>query len=110
MTKTIHTVIIQIDPPRGDFPGRTAEGRYTHQRVAFRPIRTVDRVEPYPTVTDVDLQPIATVLQLVAPAWPRRRLLGDNRLTPIKAAGAFNGLPRPKLRSTMPVILGRRPK
>jgi hypothetical protein len=31
MTKTIHTVIIQIDPPRGDFPGRTAEGRYTHE-------------------------------------------------------------------------------
>jgi hypothetical protein len=27
---TIHDCCVQIEPPLGDFPGRTAEGRFTH--------------------------------------------------------------------------------
>src|SRR5262245_27745194 len=52
-----------------------------NQRVAFRPISAVDRVEPHATIANMDLQPIAVVLQLVRPAWPCRRLLGDDRTT-----------------------------
>jgi hypothetical protein len=44
-----------------------------NQRVALRPIRSVHGVEPPPLVTDVNLQPIAVVLELVRPAWAARR-------------------------------------
>jgi hypothetical protein len=30
-SKTIHDCVVQIDAPHGDFPGRTAEGRFTFE-------------------------------------------------------------------------------
>jgi|SoiMethySBSTD1v2_1073268.scaffolds.fasta_scaffold116538_3 hypothetical protein len=52
------------------------------------------------------LHPIAVMFQFVRPARPAGRLFGDDWLTRImKAAGAFNGLPR-KLRDNMPGIYG----
>jgi hypothetical protein len=48
----------------------------------------------------MDLQPIAIMLQLMRPTRTGWRFLGDSRL---KAAGAFNGLPR-ELRNTMQAI------
>jgi hypothetical protein len=51
-----------------------------NQRVALRPIRTIDCVEPHPAIPDMDLQPIAVMLQLVRPARSTWRLLGDDWL------------------------------
>ena len=51
------------------------------QRIALRPISAVHRIEPHPSIADVDLQPIAVVLQLMRPARPGRGLDGDYRLT-----------------------------
>jgi hypothetical protein len=49
------------------------------------------------------LKPIAIMLQLVRPAWPRGRPLGDDWLTRMyEAAGALIGLPR-ELRHNMAV-------
>jgi hypothetical protein len=42
--------------------------RIDDQRIALGPIRAIDRVEPHPTIADMDLQPVAVVLQLVRPA------------------------------------------
>jgi hypothetical protein len=39
-------------------------------QIALRPVGSVDRVEP--TITDVDLQPIAVMLLLVRRTWPAR--------------------------------------
>jgi hypothetical protein len=55
-------------------------GRFDDQRVAFRPVRTVDRVETHPFVAHVDLQAISMVLQLMRLAWPGWGLLGDDWL------------------------------
>src|SRR5262245_18208444 len=49
-------------------------------RVALRPVRAVDCVEPHPSVSNMDLQPIAVVLQLMRPAWSSWRLLGNDWL------------------------------
>src|SRR5262249_23625988 len=60
---------------------RTKPSRFLHDtRIAFGPIISVHRVETHPTIADVNLQPIAVMLQLVRPARPRRRLLGDDWL------------------------------
>jgi hypothetical protein len=56
-------------------------GGFGDQRITFRPIRTVDRVEPHPAIADVDLQPITVMLQLVCPARAARRLSDDDWLT-----------------------------
>jgi len=47
---------------------------FDNARIAFRPIGSGDRVEPHPTITDMDLQPIAVMLQLMRPAGTARRL------------------------------------
>jgi hypothetical protein len=55
--------------------------RFLHDKgIATAPIVTIDRVEPHPPLTNMDLQPVAIMLQLVRPARPARRLLGDDWL------------------------------
>jgi hypothetical protein len=50
----------------------------------------VHGVEPHTGIADVDLQPIAVVLQLVRPAWTSWRLADDYRAAGwIKEAGAL---------------------
>jgi len=44
----------------------------------FRPVGPVHGVEPYPAIADMDLQPVAVMLQLVHPARPGGGLLGDD--------------------------------
>ena len=63
--------------------GRALNPRHVldDQRVALRPIRAIHCVEAHPAITNVDLQPIAIVLQLMRPARPRGWLGGDARLT-----------------------------
>ena len=51
-----------------------------NQRIAFRPVGSVHGVEAHPAIPDMDLQPVAVMLQLVRPARSRWGLLGDNRL------------------------------
>jgi hypothetical protein len=46
-------------------------------RVALGPVRAVDRVEPNASIADMDLQPIAIVLQLMRPTGATRRLRHD---------------------------------
>ena len=45
-------------------------------------------IEPHPTIADVDLQPIAVVLQLVHPARTSWGLLGDDWLARMNENGA----------------------
>ena len=44
----------------------------------FRPVGPVHGVEPYPAIADMDLQPVAVMLQLVHPARPGGWLFGDD--------------------------------
>src|SRR5262245_2701439 len=61
---------------------RTEPNRLLHNTwIAFGPIVSVHRVETHATVTDVDLQPIAVMLQLVRPTRTGGRRLSDSRLT-----------------------------
>src|SRR6516162_975650 len=48
-------------------------------RVAIRPIAGIHCVEPHPPISDMDLQPVAVMLQFMRPAGARRGLLGDGR-------------------------------
>ena len=49
-------------------------------------------VEPHTGIADVDLQPIAVVLQLVRPAWTSWRLADDYRAAGwIKGGGSADG-------------------
>ena len=56
-------------------------------RVALGPVGGVHGVEAHPPVADVDLQPIAVVLELVRPAGTARRLLGDGRTARMDEGG-----------------------
>src|SRR5262245_15973097 len=58
-----------------------ASCRISDQRIAFRAICSVDRIEPYPAIPNMDLEPVAIMLHFVRSARPLRRLLGDDRLT-----------------------------
>jgi hypothetical protein len=62
-------------------------GGLDDQRVAFRPVRTVDRIETHPSIADADLQSVAVMLQLMRPAWPGWGLLGDDWLTRMNESG-----------------------
>src|SRR5262245_22804334 len=44
--------------------------RLDNPGITLRPVRAVDRVETHPSITDMDLQPVAIMLQFVRPAWP----------------------------------------
>src|SRR5262245_33290647 len=55
--------------------------RLGHERIAFRPVCTIDGEETNPTISDMDLQPIAVMFQLMRPARAGWRLLGDDWLT-----------------------------
>jgi len=47
----------------------------------------VHRIEPHATIADMNLQPIAAVLQLMRPAWTGWRLSGDNRTARMNESG-----------------------
>ena len=67
-----------------------ARGILHNAGIAFGPIGPVHGVEPHTGIADVDLQPIAVVLQLVRPAWTSWRLADDYRAAGwIKEAGAL---------------------
>jgi len=60
----------------------TESRRFLHDtRITLRPIISVHRVELYPAIADMDLQPIAVMLQLVRPPRTGWRFLRDSRLT-----------------------------
>ena len=70
-------------------------GIFKNERVTFRPICRIHRIEPHPPIADVDLQPVAVVLQFMHPTGTARRVLSHvGRQGWMKAAGAFLGLPR----------------
>src|SRR5262249_49613173 len=56
--------------------------RFLHDTgIAFGPIISVHREQSHTTVTDMDLQPIAVMLQLMRPTRTGWWLLGNSRLT-----------------------------
>jgi hypothetical protein len=57
------------------------------QGIAVAPIVSIDRVELHPTIADMDLQPIAVMLQLVRPACSSWGLLGDDWLARMDESG-----------------------
>ena len=61
---------------RVDFDPR---GFLHNARIAFRPVGSVHCEQSHPTIADMDLQPIAVMLQLMRPARPGWGLLGDSR-------------------------------
>jgi hypothetical protein len=74
------------------------------QGVALGPVRAVDRVEPNASIADMDLQPIAIVLQLMRPTGATRRLRHDYGTAGMnESSGALIDLPR-ELRDNMPPI------
>ena len=58
-----------------------------NQRIAFRPVGSVHGVEPHPAIPDMDLQPVAVMLQLMRPARSRWGLLGDDWLARMNEGG-----------------------
>src|SRR4029453_13706877 len=68
--------------------GHIESRRFLHdQRIAVAPVVSIDRVEPHPTVADVDLQPVPVVLQLMRPTRSGGRLLGDDWLARMNESG-----------------------
>jgi hypothetical protein len=59
----------------------------TMRGVALGPIRGVHGVEVHPPVADMDLQPVAIVLEFMHPALAMRRLLGDSRTAGMDESG-----------------------
>jgi hypothetical protein len=57
------------------------------QRVALRPVSAVDCVEAHPPIANMDLEPIAVMLQFVRPTRPGGWLLGDDWLTRMNESG-----------------------
>jgi len=49
--------------------------------IALGPVGAVHRVEPHATAADMDLMPVAVMLELVRPTGASWGLLGDGRLT-----------------------------
>jgi len=58
-----------------------------NQRVALRPIRPVDRLEPHASVPNVNLETVSIVLQFMCPARSTWELLGDDRLAWMNESG-----------------------
>ena len=64
-----HSFGIQPDHLRVDNRGAVYASRVPDdQRIAFRPVGSVHGVEAHPAIPDMDLQPVAVMLQLVRPA------------------------------------------
>ena len=62
-------------------------GSFYNARVTLRPVGTIHREKSHATVANVDLQPIAVMLQLVRPTRPHRILLGDDWLAGMDESG-----------------------
>jgi hypothetical protein len=57
------------------------------QRISLGPVGSGDRVGPHPTIADMDLQPIAVMLQFMRPARAGWGLLGDDWLARMNESG-----------------------
>ena len=77
-----------------------------NHRIAFRPVGSVHGVEAHPAIADMDLQPVAVMLQLMRPARSRWGLLGDGWLARVnESSRRIDGLPRElRIRHNMRVI------
>src|SRR4029450_8548405 len=56
-------------------------------RVALRPVGAIHREQAHTTIANMDLQPIAVMLQFLPPTRPTWRLLGDDWLTRMNESG-----------------------
>jgi hypothetical protein len=65
---------VQAPPIRGRYTGGTGE-------------LAVPCLVPHPTITDMDLEPMAVVFQLMRPTRPAWRLLGDDGLARMNESG-----------------------
>ena len=63
------------------------EASFQNAGIAFRPVGAVHGVELSATIADMDLQPVAVVLQLMRPAMSPRGLLGHNWLAWMNEGG-----------------------
>ena len=77
-----HALVIEIDH-LGVKNGSALDARrfLDDAGIAVAPVSTVHRVEPHPPIADMDLQPIAVMLQFMRPAGALRGLLGDGWTT-----------------------------
>src|SRR5262245_29704621 len=83
-----HSVRVQPDNLGVDNRGAFYASRVPdNQRITLRPLSAVDGVEAHPPISNMDLEPIAIVLQFVRPARSRRRLLGGDWLTRMDESG-----------------------
>src|SRR5262249_9316103 len=72
-----------------------------NQRIAFQPICAVDGVEPHSTVTNVDLQPIAIMFQLVRPTRSAWRSTGYGGTTGNNESGGRVSRPTARITHTL---------
>ena len=71
-----HSFGIQPDHLRVDNRGAVYTSRVPDdQRIAFRPVGAIDLVELNPAIADMDLKPVAVVLQLMRQPGPLRGCL-----------------------------------
>jgi hypothetical protein len=88
LLKGWNTLTVGADNLRIHDRGHINSCRFFHdQGIAIAPIVSIDRVEPNASIADMDLKPIAVVLQLVRPTRPAWRLLGDDWLTRMNEGG-----------------------
>ena len=77
----------------------TETRRFLHDtRISLRPIIPIHRIEPHAVIADVNLQPIAIVLEFVHPARASGGLVGDGRPTRMNETG--RRIDRPPERTT----------
>ena len=80
LLKGWNTFAIGADTLRIHDRGHIDSRRFLHdQGITIAPIVSINRVELHPTVADMDLQPVAVVLQFVRPARASWRLLGEGQ-------------------------------
>ena len=91
-----HTPVIETDH-LGIKDGSTLDARsfLDNARITVRPIAAIHRVESHPPVADMDLQPIAVMLEFMRPAGACGGCLATvGRHGWMKAAGTLLGRPR----------------
>jgi hypothetical protein len=72
----------------------TESRRFLHDtRITLRPIISVHRVEPHPSIADVNLQSVTVMLQFVNPARTAGWALGDDRTARMNETGRRIGWP-----------------
>jgi hypothetical protein len=65
-----HSFLVKPDHLGVDNRGAFYASRVpNNQRITLRPVSAIDGVKPHPTIADVNLKPIAVMLQFMRPAW-----------------------------------------